>query len=198
MKLALWLALPVALVATGTSPLTAAEGFNPKPPKANVAAKPRPQHGELTKQRSKRTTDSKIEVLDKSVKIEKIRSDKRGSLIARSAVISYRGEWTIVPKEAILNTPSHLSRWINGKREGKLVTWQQFFAKNRGWIQAQEVTLPQARGEEPLPQGVLNKIANSGRVVVAVCHDGPISVKPAAGGKDGKKIAGQKNVPARP
>ena len=197
MKLALWLALPVVLVATGTPSLTAAEPFNPKPPKANVTAKPRPQHGELSKQRAKRSTDSKIEVLDKSVKIEKIRSDKRESLLARSAVICYRGEWTLVPKDAILNTPAHLARWINGKREGRLVPWQQFFAKNRGWIEAQEVTLPQARGEEPLPQGILNKIANSGRVVVAVCHDGPISVKPVQQ-KDGKKIAGQGQAPARP
>ena len=35
----------------------------------------------------------------------------------------------------------------------------------------------QARGEEPIPEGTLRMWKTSGRLIVAVCDGGPISVK---------------------
>jgi hypothetical protein len=59
---------------------------------------------------------------------------------------------------------------------GKLLTWREFSARNRGWLHLQNVTLAHARGETPLAPEVFESHRTIGRVVVAVCEGGPISM----------------------
>ncbi len=100
------------------------------------------------------------------------------SLLERSVILSYGGYWTFVPKEAILAVPPTFSKRIANAPTGTLIPWPQFYARNRGWIHPQRVTLTEARGEAPLAEAVVELHRSLGRVVVAVLHGGPISVLP--------------------
>ena len=116
-----------------------------------------------------------------TVKPGEIKYEKRkklGGLLERSSIICFGGYWTLVPKEALLNIPSSYRSRIDGKRTGKLVPWPEFFSKNRGWLQTHSVNIAQARGDLALLAEQVDVYKKSGRVVVAVCHNGPISVKP--------------------
>lgn len=112
---------------------------------------------------------------------EKIKYDTRprlGDLFDRSSILSFGGHWTLVPKEAVIHVPAAYRSRVNGVRKGKLIPWAQFLVKNRGWLQTHSVSIPQARGEQPMNPDQVKVYKGSGRVVVAVCHNGPISVKP--------------------
>ena len=99
------------------------------------------------------------------------------SLLARSLILSYRGTWTIVPKGAILHIPDNYQDRIAPGPSGRLIPWNEFYVRNRGWIHTQRVTIEHARGETALSPEVLEFHKRLGRVVVAVLHQGPISVK---------------------
>ena len=99
------------------------------------------------------------------------------SLLSRSEIIAYRGHWTFVPKGAILHVPTRLAARVGDRPVGRLLPWKDFLARNRGWIFAQPVLMEQARGESALSEAVLENHEKLGRVVVAVLHGGPISVK---------------------
>lgn len=140
--------------------------------------KVRPTHGQITDRRKEFQSDGKIELAEDPVKMKTIQSGKTGSLIKRSAILSHRKSWTIVPKEAVLYVPKNFASRVNGKREGKLVSWREVLAQNRVWLQLHNVSVAQARGEIPLGEEAVTNYQRTGRVVVAVCHEGPISVKP--------------------
>jgi hypothetical protein len=72
--------------------------------------------------------------------------------------------------------PARYKAQLNGKRVGKLVPWQTFYAQNRGWIHVHSVSMSQARGEKELDPKQVEVYQGLGRVVVSVCHGGPISV----------------------
>ena len=140
--------------------------------------RPLPTHGELARRQAERRIDPKI-ALEKDPKpMQKIRSDKTDSILKRSTILSFRGYWTFVPKEAVLHVPAHFRGRVGGPRQGRLLTWREFLAKNRAWLRVQPVTLANARGEEPLPEEEVRQHKTIGQVVVATCHGGPISVKP--------------------
>lgn len=105
-------------------------------------------------------------------------AQRRGSLVSRSTIISDQSNWTIVPKEAVLYIPSYYQKRVNGERHGKLIGWQEFYARNRSWIKLQEVSLAQASGDDEIDEKVLKGHKIGGRLVVATCNGGPISVKP--------------------
>jgi hypothetical protein len=111
------------------------------------------------------------------------RERKPGDLVGRSTVLSYGGNWTIVPKGAVLHVPGFLRTRVDVPQQGTFVAWSDFYAKNRGWIHLQTVKMEQARGEKEMPEGLAEAYSKIGRVVVAVCHGGPISLRPATGGK---------------
>ncbi len=91
------------------------------------------------------------------MKLKATQSGKTGSLIKRSAILSHGKSWTIVPKEAVLDGPKNFASRVNGKREGKLVSWREFLAKNRVWLQLPHVGVAQARGEIPLGEEAVSK-----------------------------------------
>mgnify|MGYP001826211340 CR=1 FL=1 len=99
------------------------------------------------------------------------------SLVGRSTVISFGGFWTFVPKGAVLHVPSSLESRVGAKPEGRLLTWADFFARNRGWITRRPVEISHARGEKQLPEDVVAHYRKGSQVVVATCHNGPISMK---------------------
>ena len=107
-----------------------------------------------------------------------------GSLLSRSLILSYRGTWTIVPKGAVLHVPAAYRERIVPGPTGRLIPWTEFYARNRGWIHTQNVTFEHARGEAALSPEILELHKRLGRVVVAVLHQGPISVKAPVEPKD--------------
>lgn len=96
-------------------------------------------------------------------------------IISRSDILCFNGLATLVPKAAILALPRSYADRIGIKPGAKLVTWQEFYAVNRGWVTAQEVNLTQAQGKEPLPETLSVRLAKSTNIVVATMQGGPIS-----------------------
>ena len=168
--------LPACLFAIGFA-LLFAEGFRRKPFEIKGTVKPRPTHAQLQEKRKEVQTDGKIAIAEEPIKLEKIRSGKTESLIKRSVILSHGPYWTLVPKGAILHVPGHLTKRVGAAKKGKLVSWNEFLGKNRGWIQLQEVSLSQARGEAEFSEAVVKTYRSAGQVVVAVCHQRPISMK---------------------
>ncbi|MEC9054718.1 MAG: hypothetical protein VX633_05400, partial [Verrucomicrobiota bacterium] len=113
----------------------------------------------------------------------------RESLVARSTIVSGASNWTIVPRGAVLVTPSRFKGRVDGQRAGKLVTWRDFYAKNGSWIRLLPVTLAQATGQDPLKEEYLDALKRSGLLVVAVCQGGPISVNLPVEGKEPPRLA---------
>ena len=181
--------LPAILFSVAFALLFAAE-FRKKPFEVKGEVKARPTHEQLKAQRKEVETDGRIELVDEPIKMEAIRSGKTKSLIKRSTILAYRQSWTIVPKDSVLHVPKHLSSRVNGKRKGKLVTWKKFLEMNRGWLQLQNVNISQARGEAAMAEESVKVYQSSGRIVVAVCHKGPISVKPLKEPEAGKLAEG--------
>ena len=111
-----------------------------------------------------------------TVKLKREKREKRGDIVSRSTVLTYGKNWTIVPKGAVLYAPSYLTNRVDGDKAKRFVAWPEFYKNNRGWIHLQNVKMRQARGKEEFPEGAVDSYPKIGRVVVAVCHGGPISV----------------------
>lgn len=99
-------------------------------------------------------------------------------LVKSSAVFSYRGNLTLVPKRAVLHVPSHLQNRMTPEKGAKVQTWRNFFQANRGWIRTMEVTREQALGHSPFSEESAKAISESAVVVIATYKGGPISVLP--------------------
>lgn len=144
------------------------------------AFKLRPTHESLQARQDK----SRESLAERQVEIkiaEPVATEKRegpdpSSLIKRSAVLSSGRDWTIVPKGAVLHVPEHYQARVNGKRVGKLIPWKTFYTQNRGWIHVHSVSMSQARGEEKIDPKQVEAYKSVSRVVISVCHGGPISV----------------------
>ncbi len=101
------------------------------------------------------------------------------NLLESSDLITFNGQTTLVPKNALVLVPAKLSERINKHQPGaEIVSWLDFFSLNRGWISTVEVTFAQARGEEPVSPEILETMGKSGNLIVAVLKSGPISVMP--------------------
>lgn len=96
-------------------------------------------------------------------------------LISRSDVLCFNGMATLVPKNSILALPPGFADRVGMRPGAKLVGWAEFHAANRGWVTAQEITLGQARGDQPLEKAVSERLAKSTNVVVSTLQGGPIS-----------------------
>lgn len=98
-----------------------------------------------------------------------------GDLLSRSDMLCFNGLATLVPKEAILVIPPRYADRVGMRSGAKIVTWQDFYIANRGWITTQEISLAQAEGKVALAEPVTEKLAKSSNVVVATLQGGPIS-----------------------
>ena len=101
---------------------------------------------------------------------------KHTSLYKNSHIISHRGEHAIIPKRSILFIPESLKSRVIEKPTGKFVLWPFFKQRNQDWIWTYEVTLDQAKGIKPLPEGKLKQFEGLNRMVVALYRGNPVSV----------------------
>lgn len=99
-------------------------------------------------------------------------------LIKDSAILCYRGFLTLVPKRAVLHLPDELKDRFEEKNKVKVVSWQQFYQGNRGWIRTVEVTREQAMGQSPMNEEVVESFKTSKSAIIATFKGGPISVLP--------------------
>ncbi len=104
--------------------------------------------------------------------------NRPADLISRSDILCYRGVATLVPKRAILHVPKNLASRIGMQDGAKIVNWQEFLTANRAWITTTNVSRIQAEGNEPMSEATVESFAKETRLVVAVYHEGPISVLP--------------------
>jgi hypothetical protein len=99
-------------------------------------------------------------------------------LLEQSDVICFNGLATLVPKRAILATPSNHKDRLSIQPGVRVVGWSEFFAQNRGWITTVEVTRVQAEGNSALSEETAERIGKSRNLIVATFSGGPISVLP--------------------
>lgn len=145
-----------------------------------------PTHETLSKSRSDVNSLAdrlELEAIDPA-KLTKPEPRSRKSLLARSQFLAFRGNWTMVPKGAVLHVPDTFKERVVARPKGELISWQEFYRKNRGWLQAQPVRLSDAKGDTPLAPSLFESFTRHGRVVVAVLHNGPISVLKASSESD--------------
>ena len=157
------------LLLVSQAPLVA----DPSPSKIRL----RPSHEQLMKQRATGPSVRGLNVAPLEIK-EGTPSQAPADLLTRSTIISYRGNWTIVPKNAVMFIPPAYEKRIVAEPEGTLLPWSEFYLMNRGWIHCQTVRMSDARGETNLNEGALAAHQSLGRVVVAVLKGGPISMPP--------------------
>jgi hypothetical protein len=164
-----------ALVFAGFSSL---HGENPG--KAE-GLKLRPTQAELEKRAAERTdplaAHRELEAVAPKSIHKKERSMELGGLLERSTILAYGGHWTLVPKGSVLHVPPAFRSRISSTPAGTLLSWQDFHERNRGWIFTQAVAMENARGEAALSETILESHQQVGRIVVAVLHNGPISVR---------------------
>jgi hypothetical protein len=165
----------VALAVLGLSLATAREFEKAEPVKS------RPSQADLEKAMASRSNPLLNHELAKVVAPESIAKKKRvnelGGLVQRSTILAYGGFWTLVPKGSVLHVPPIFLSRLSSHPDGKLLPWSDFYNRNRGWIFIQPVGIANARGEVALSEKIAESNKAVGRVVVAVLHNGPISVK---------------------
>ena len=169
-------------LATGSFLLLEASAQAPKVSKDPLPD--RPSHEELLSRQTKQQEVMKKRDADRvNGELKQRKKVERADIISRSTILSSGRHWTIVPKGAVLHIPSFLGSRVNGEKTGRFVSWKDFYSANRGWIHLQSVKMRQARGKEAMPEGATDAYPKIGRVVVAVCHGGPISVREFEGEK---------------
>jgi hypothetical protein len=98
--------------------------------------------------------------------------------VASSDIICFGGAATFVPKRAIIQAPEKFASRLAMVEGATILTWNDFYAANRGWITTVEVSRAQAEGNEPIADNLREQYVKSGNLVVATYKGGPISVLP--------------------
>ena len=115
-----------------------------------------------------------VQPADGEAKVAKPLSE---SIISQSTILHDGTHWTLVPKGAVVFLPEAMKQRVNVRPVGTLLPWSGFLEKNRSWLVSQEVSFDQAAGNEALPTSAGAVWLKDNKVVVAVHHDGPISVR---------------------
>lgn len=106
------------------------------------------------------------------------KENKPVNLLEQSDILCFNGIATLIPKRAIISAPKKYKdryKFVDGSQ---IVSFQKFFAQNRGWISNIEVSRAQAEGVEGFDEKVSEFIEESGNLIVATYLGGPISVLP--------------------
>lgn len=147
-------------------------------PAGNAAPKPMRDalsQAELSRQRRQAELTDPMRDLVKSDATDPSKTSLPQDLISRSDILCFGGLATLVPKFAIVFTPSQLADRIGMRPGAKIVPWLEFYAANRGWLSTVEVTLAQAEGSEPIGEKTAERIQKGGNLTVATYQGGPIS-----------------------
>jgi hypothetical protein len=110
--------------------------------------------------------------------VDPSKTNKPPSLMSRSEILCFEGIATLVPKRAVINKPKALEDRLTLSDGARLVSWEEFYQANRGWLKTMEVTRKHAEGNEPLSEEATKTLQESSAVIVAVYHSRPISVLP--------------------
>lgn len=103
----------------------------------------------------------------------------QSSILEGSDVLRSGGNWTFIPKGALLIVPEAYESRVNSGEGGEFLTFSAFAVKNRGWLTTHEVTLKQARGQDKIAEKIRETLQGSGRVIVSTLRGGAITVRPA-------------------
>lgn len=145
--------------------------------KQQVIPRKRPTHAEISK---KQEEQAKNKPKTEAVAKKPIVTIKKRTLIGRSTLLAHGGHWTLVPKGALIHIPKHLVGKVVPKPQGTLIEWNKFLRNNYGWLHVHPVTMKQAQGKEKLVPEQIKAYQSMGKIVVATCAGGPISVAPDA------------------
>lgn len=99
------------------------------------------------------------------------------SVIASSQLLAANGQWTLVPKSAVVHVPKALGSHVVTAPEGTLVPFQEFLLANRSWLSNIEVSIEQASGKDALKPDTVKAWAIQNKIVVATHQGGAISFK---------------------
>lgn len=100
------------------------------------------------------------------------------NLLEDSDILCFNGLATLVPKRAILASPTSHKEKLAMQPGARLVPFGEFYAANRAWITTVEVSRVQAEGNKPIAEQTVETISKSKNLVVATYQGGPISVLP--------------------
>lgn len=124
------------------------------------------------------------------------KANQPANLLEQSDIVCFNGLLTLVPKRAILASPTALKDRLKAQPGCRIVSFADFFAANRGWITTVEVSRAQAEGNKPIAEETLKQIEKSRNLVVATYLGGPISVLPLRNPEATK--TGQPDTAAKP
>ena len=106
------------------------------------------------------------------------KSPPRSDLYADSIILSDGVNHTLLPKRSLMFVPEKFQRRVVDAPVGKLILWPTFKKVNASWLRVQEVSLPIAKGDEPLADGIRRQLESGFQVVVSTYKNSPISVMP--------------------
>jgi len=149
-----------------------------------------PTHSDILKKRAaileKKNTKETTQGYTPKV-IPPLQKKKKG-LIERSTLLAYNGEWTLLPKKAVLHTPDHLKdKIVTTPGKLKIVKWPTFLRKNHGWIHTHPISKEQATAKEKINEEAIKAYKTIGKMVVATYNGKPISIHPNALEPENKK-----------
>jgi len=157
--------------------LNAVAEDNPTPAAPTNIVK-RPTHKDLVKVQQEQEKEKHKRNASRPVTKKPIVTIKKRSIIGSSTLLSSGVHWTLVPRGAVVYVPDHLKGKIVAKPSGTLISWKKFLHKNYGWLHIHPVKMTQAQGKEKISQKSIKAYKSMGKIVVATCAQGPISVAP--------------------
>ncbi len=101
---------------------------------------------------------------------------KKSTILDSSNILVSNGEWTIIPKGAILYTPDHLKSKFSNAPAEKFLKWSDFLSKNRSWLKTEPVTRSQITGAEPIDPLKKEQFELQRVIVVSVYQQKPASI----------------------
>lgn len=149
------------------------------PPKdgESIKVNKRPSHSDITAKKSKHVSKPREE---RKVQEKPVVTVKKRSLIQNATLLTSGKNWTILPKGSVIYIPEKLKTKIVKTPKGELVDWKTFLRLNRGWVYVHSISMKQAKGKATLTPEEMKAYKGMGKIVVATCMGGPISVKEEA------------------
>lgn len=107
------------------------------------------------------------------------RTVKDKNIYRTSDVLVSRGYHTVLPKRCVIFIPPNLKdKMVETKPGGQFIMWDKFLRKNYGWLQKMEVSYQEALGNEPVSEAKMLRVKQTGKVVIAVYKNRPVSMLP--------------------
>jgi hypothetical protein len=160
--------------------ITAATAYAQQTPQAATSAPMRDvtRHEDIAARQQQDREKATNAVAATESTVDPSKTNKPPTLMSRSEILCFEGIAALVPKRAVINKPKALEDRLGLSEGARLVSWEEFYNANRGWLKTMEVTRKHAEGKEPLSEEDAKTLQGSSAVIVAVYHGSPISVLP--------------------